>query len=162
MSQNGNHRLVRRMATVATGIMILCSLAPLQANPAEAVVGAPCSGSRLRTHDLYDDRGSYHVGRVELWYRNGQNCVQTFTAVPGRSGTWINAVLEVGTTNNPATAKVATRDIDAGHYLRYAGGVWLQAANRCVKYSGGVVIPITSDGSETRYGAYTSPWTACG
>jgi hypothetical protein len=162
MTPKRKNRFVRRMATAATGIMILCSLAPLQANPAEAVVGAPCSGSLLRTNHLYDNRGNYHVGRIELWYRNGQNCVQTFTAYPRRPRTWISAWLEVGTTNNPATAKRASFDVDADYYLHYAGGVWLPAANRCVKYGGGVVIPITSDGSETRYGAYTSPWTACG
>lgn len=151
---------MNRIFAAVLAAVIVCGVV-LTTTPASAAVGAACSGTKLRSSAVYASSGM-HLGRVELWYRNGQNCVQTITAYPGRAYTRLGATLIVGTTNNPRTATTDYFDIDSDWYRYYAGGVWLSARNRCVRYAGDLRIPITTDGSEYRSASFISPWTACG
>ncbi len=153
---------MRRLRSALLSAALLGSLV-VAAPPAQASVGAACSGSKLRSTAIYADN-SYnplYMGRVELWYSGGRNCVQVITDRPGWKHQYLWAWLYVGTTNKPSTAKIANYDFDAGSYEHYAGGVWLPASNRCVQYRGQIRFDVTTDGSEFFVGYYRSPWTAC-
>lgn len=153
------------ISTTLAAVTVAAGLTVTTASPAAARVGPPCSGSRLERVTLSD--GGVTLGWVELWYKNGENCVQTVKAARWE-GTpdSVYARLSVGTTNNPNTAEQATYDYDpkdATKFSYYAGGVWLYAANKCVIFAGSIGIDRRPPwGSYEYYDYYVSPWSHCG
>lgn len=142
--------------------MLTTGLTVAAAQPADAVVSRQCIGTKLSTHVLKDS-GGRALGRVELWYKQAGgiafNCVQTISYQRGNKVQELGAYLAVGTTGKRSTVKTANGDLDVGLYRYYAGGVWLPAAHKCVRYAGSVRVCING---KLHTAKWKSAWNWCG
>lgn len=150
-----------RLALAAT--LTAAALVPVAAaTPAAAEGGPACAGSKLATRQLVDAHG-HDLGRVELWYRVvsgiGFNCVQTVSSRPGNTQQGLFAALAVSTTNRPSTSTTYRGGEDDGLYRYYAGGVWMPAGNRCVKFAGRVKTYLSGAIHQAQH---TTGWGWCG
>jgi hypothetical protein len=94
-----------------------------------------CVGTRIESHPIVNRRGR-PVGHTELWYSpiaGGQNCVMTYN----RAGSpWTRArIWRLASKGGLATAASG----DEGAFQHYAGGSYVNGANRkCVTWGGSV------------------------
>ncbi|HJE60698.1 MAG TPA: spore-associated protein A [Nocardiopsis listeri] len=121
-------KLVRRSLAIAGTAVFATTALWTTASPASAATYNGACGSG------YSVLGSDNVGQlgtVFLTYNDstGQNCVVTIRNNPGQPVTWMNAGVRLS--GDPGSAVE-----DPGHYTTYAGPVYLQAAGKCVDWSG--------------------------
>lgn len=154
---------MKKLIGVVAAATLIAGGFAVAALPAQARVGERCSGTKLASLKLTDGTYYGHLGNVELWYKNGYNCVQTVKTKHWQGAPdYVAAALAVGTTGNPRTAKVAKSDRDYSYeYKLYAGGVWLSAANRCVKFAGVIGLDRSGEPGFERYDSYASGWGHC-
>ncbi|NUO44035.1 MAG: hypothetical protein HOV82_18610 [Streptomyces sp.] len=128
----------RRISSVAAGLGIAGVVGLVGATPAAAAASTPeaaCGSGYyvLESHTVgYDKSTGKPAARVSLLYNasSGNNCVVTMH-INGYVG--YGAVTEAGILVEGGSWKR-----DKAEYQYYAGPVYASAANKCVKYTGGV------------------------
>lgn len=148
----------RRVLSVAAALGMAGVVGVVGATPAAAAASTPeaaCGSGYyvLESHTVgFDSSTNKPAGRVSLLYNasSGTNCVVTMH-INGYVG-------DATTTEAGILVQGGTWKRDKGTYSYYAGPVYASAANKCVKYTGG--IEYVDNG--IFWDSYTSAFGHCG
>jgi hypothetical protein len=147
-----------RLCSIGLAVGLAGAMGLVSATPAAAAASTPeaACGSGYKVLESrtvgFDKSTNKPAGRVSLLYNasNGYNCVVTMH-INGYVG--FGSLAEAGILVEGGSWKR-----DKGEYSYYAGPVYAQAANKCVKYTGG--IEYVDNG--IFWDSYTSGFGHCG